>query len=61
MTPFRYYQELKINGLKEALQNRNLSVANAFASCGFAYPGNFARFFKEQVGMTPSQYRKMMS
>ena len=60
MTPFRYYQELKINGLKEALQNRNLSVANAFASCGFAYPGNFARFFKEQVGMTPSQYRKMM-
>jgi len=60
MTPFRYHQQLKANRLKEALQNRSLSVAEAFASCGFAYPGNFARYFKEQVGMTPSQYRKMM-
>ena len=60
MTPYRYYQEIKVTRLKEALRDKNLSVAQAFLSCGFEYPGNFARFFKEQAGMTPSQYRKMM-
>ncbi len=60
MTPYSYYQEIKVARLKEALRDRNLSVSQAFLSCGFEYPGNFARFFKEQVGMTPTQYRKMM-
>lgn len=58
MTPYSYYQEIKIKRLKEVLRNKNLSVAEAFVACGFEYPGNFARFFKEKVGMTPSQYRK---
>ncbi|HCS73786.1 MAG TPA: AraC family transcriptional regulator [Clostridiales bacterium] len=60
MTPYSYYQEIKVSRLKEALRDKNLSVSQAFLSCGFEYPGNFARFFKEQVGMTPSQYRKIM-
>ena len=60
MTPYSYYQEIKVARLKEALLDKNLSVSQAFLSCGFEYPGNFARFFKEQVGMTPSQYRKIM-
>ena len=59
MTPYSYYQEIKVARLKEALRDKNLSVYQAFLSCGFEYPGNFARFFKEQVGMTPSQYRKI--
>ena len=60
MTPYSYYQEIKVSRLKEALRDKNLSVSQAFLSCGFEYPGNFSRFFKEQVGMTPSQYRKIM-
>ncbi len=60
MTPYSYYQDIKVSRLKEALRDKNLSVSQAFLSCGFEYPGNFARFFKEQVGMTPSQYRKSM-
>lgn len=60
MTPYSYYQEIKVARLKEALRDKNLSVSQAFLSCGFECPGNFARFFKEQVGMTPSQYRKIM-
>jgi AraC family transcriptional regulator len=58
MTPYSYYQEIKVSRLKEALRDKNVSISQAFLSCGFEYPGNFARFFKEQVGMTPSQYRK---
>ncbi|WP_146953607.1 helix-turn-helix domain-containing protein [Alkalibaculum bacchi] len=60
MTPYSYYQEIKVARLKKALRNKNLSVTEAFLSCGFEYPGNFARFFKEKVGMTPSQYRKIV-
>ena len=58
IAPYGYYQEIKINRLKAALRDHNLSIAQAFASCGFDEPGNCTRFFKEKVGMTPSQYRK---
>ena len=60
LTPYSYYQELKINRLKEALCDNNLSVTEAFASCGIEYHGNFAKLFKEKVGMTPSRYKKSM-
>ncbi len=58
ITPYGYYQEIKIDRLKAALRDKNLSIAEAFISCGFEYHSNSARFFKEKVGMTPSQYRK---
>lgn len=58
MTHYSYYLDIKIRKLKEALHNANLSITEAFASCGTAYSGNFAKIFKDKVGMTPSQYRK---
>ena len=58
ITPYSYYQEFKVNRLKAALRDQNLSIAEAFVSCGFENHGNYARFFKKKVGMTPSQYRK---
>lgn len=60
MTPYKYYQDIKLARLKEALCDRSLSVAQAFVSCGVAYSGNYARIFREKIGMTPSQYRKSM-
>lgn len=57
-TPFSYYKDIKINKLKEMLRNSNLSIAEAFSACGVDYNGNYARLFREKVGMTPSQYRK---
>lgn len=58
MTPFNYYQEIKINRLKEKLCDNKLSIGEAFSACGVDYNGNYARLFKERVGMTPLQYRK---
>ena len=57
LTPFDYYQEVKIGKIKERLLDKNLSITQAFAYCGVDY-GNFARIFKEKVGMPPSQYRR---
>lgn len=61
MTPYCYYQNIKVQKLKEALRDTELSIAQAFAACGLEYSGNFARVFKDKVGMTPSQYRKTFS
>lgn len=60
MTPYSYYQDIKIRKLKDTLRDTNLSVTQAFASCGVEYSGSFARVFKDKVGMTPTQYRKTL-
>lgn len=60
VTPFKYYQDIKIDKLKDKLCDKNLSVSEAFSACGLDYSGNYARVFKEKVGMTPSQYRKLI-
>lgn len=60
MTPHNYYLDVKIAKLKEALADRDLTIAQAFSACGLAYSGHYARIFKEKTGMTPSQYREMV-
>lgn len=58
MTPYSYYQSIKINKLREALCNKNLSISQAFSACGLEYHGNYAKLFKKCVGMTPTEYKK---
>jgi AraC-like DNA-binding protein len=58
MTPYEYYQDVKVRKLKEKLRDKFLSVSEAFAACGLTYNGTYASMFKEKTGMTPSQFRK---
>ena len=57
MTPHDYYQDVKIEKIKEKLREVNLSVTQVFADCGVDYDSGFARVFKQKTGMTPSEYR----
>jgi AraC-like DNA-binding protein len=59
LTPYEYYINYKILKVKEQLLDANLSVAEAFAACNMNYNGNSAKLFKERVGVTPSEYRRM--
>jgi AraC family transcriptional regulator len=59
VTPHEYYINYKIGKLKEKLLDTNLSVAQAFAACNMDYNGHSARLFREKVGVSPSEYRKM--
>jgi len=59
VTPYEYYINYKISKLKEKLLDTNLSVAQAFAACNMDYNGHSARLFKEKVGVSPSDYRKI--
>ena len=61
LTPYDYYINIRTNRIKEKLSDVNLSVTQAFASCGVDYNGHFARVFKERVGLSPSQYRKAVN
>ncbi|WP_276624527.1 helix-turn-helix domain-containing protein [Syntrophomonas wolfei] len=61
MTPYSYYQEVKLGKLKEKLCDTNLSITQVFEECGVDYNGNLAKIFKDKLGMTPSQYRTMMT
>lgn len=61
ITPYEYYQDIKIEMIKEKLGNKELSIADAFAACGLAYSGSTATMFKKNVGLTPSQYRKYIT
>lgn len=60
ITPYKYYQDVKLAQIKLALLDRSLSIAQAFESCGVTYSGNYARIFREKIGMTPSQFRKTL-
>lgn len=57
ITPFEYYQNIKIAKIKEKLRETNLSIAQVFADCGVNYNKGFGRVFKRLTGMTPSKYR----
>ena len=54
------YREKKLAGLKDTILDVNLSIAQAFRLCGLDYNGRYKQYFKDIVGMTPSDYRKQM-
>ncbi|MGI6413407.1 MAG: helix-turn-helix domain-containing protein [Syntrophomonadaceae bacterium] len=59
VTPYEYYINYKISKLKEHLLDLNLSIAQAFALCNMEYNSHSARLFKQKVGLSPSEFRKM--
>ncbi len=60
-TPHIYHQSVKLQKLKEMLCDNNLSIAQVFDECGVNYNGNLAKKLKQELGMTPSEYRKLMT
>lgn len=50
MTPYNYYQEIKVQRLKERLCDSNLSVAQVFAECGVDFSEALQRFLNKRSG-----------
>lgn len=57
ITPYSYYQDIKIQKLKEKLCDREKTVVQAFNECGLDYSGYYSKLFRGKVGVTPSQYK----
>lgn len=56
-----YFIGLKIAEAKKMLGNSALSIARIATELAFDSPNYFAKAFKKETGMTPSEYRKKKS
>lgn len=46
------------NAAKSLLKGTRMSISEISEQLGFTYPNHFARFFRNQVGVSPIEYRK---
>lgn len=60
ITPYHYYSIVKVEKLKQALLNKNLTVEQAFGSCGIQYHSYYATMFKKLTGLSPTEYRNIV-
>lgn len=56
-----HIQAKLINIAKERIFQHNKSVSEIAYELGFKYPNHFSRFFKQQVGYSPNEYRSSLN
>jgi AraC family transcriptional regulator, transcriptional activator of pobA len=60
-TAQEYIQEKLILAAKEKMYDPAKSVSEVAYELGFKYPQHFTRFFKQQVGVTPNEFRTKLN
>ena len=50
-------QRIVIDLSKQYVMDKELTINQVAYKLGFQYPQHFTRLFKQQVGVTPSEYR----
>ena len=58
LTAQRYIQNKVIDLSKQYVMDSEMSINQVAYKLGFQYPQHFTRLFKQQVGMTPTEYRQ---
>lgn len=53
-----YLMNCRLSAAKTMLGETDKTISEIVVSCGFSNNSNFSRFFKERVGMTPTDFRK---
>lgn len=61
MSVMRYLYTQRVSMALRLMENRKLSVGEIALQCGFAGASHFCRHFKEYTGLSPSEYRKMIT
>jgi transcriptional regulator GlxA family with amidase domain len=56
--PKKYLSNLKINKAKELLAESDDPINLIASSVGFSDALSFSKFFRKELGISPSQYRK---
>jgi AraC family transcriptional regulator len=60
ITPHKYLLKQRVERAKELLVRSNYTMLDISIECGFANPGHLAKCFRQQVGVSPRQYRLML-
>ena len=56
-SPIKYFNNMKVTAAKEYLQKRNMSVEETSKNLGFSDIYSFSKFFKKNVGISPSLFK----
>ena len=56
-SPNRFIRMMRLAKAKEILQRPNTPISNIALECGFSYAGYFSRVFKQEMGVTPNEWR----
>ncbi len=59
ISPKQYIIEMRLKLAKQLLIETNKSVGYISAECGFSNIYHFCKLFKEKIGITPNEYRKL--
>ena len=57
-SPQEYRRKIRLTAGKELLRNRDITIKEVAARCGFDSPLRFSRLFKACFGITPHEWRK---
>lgn len=60
LTPAMYLNELRMEAAFEHLARTPEAITSVAYNLGFSAPGHFTRFFRSHIGITPSEYRKVV-
>ncbi len=61
VTPLVYANVLRFEAAVQRLTQGNEPVGDVAHDLGFSAPGHFARFFRQHLGITPSDYRRVVN
>jgi AraC family transcriptional regulator len=59
VTPHQYLIQQRVEKSKSLLRQRELTIFDIAADCGFANPSHFAKCFRRYIGISPQQFRSM--
>ena len=60
LSPLRYIQQFRLTKAQHLLESTQRSVAAIAYSCGYQQPESLIKLFKQQYGVSPASYRKMI-
>ena len=60
-SPMQYILSIRINNAVSLLETTDYNVTEISAIVGYENPLYFSRIFKKQKGVSPSEYRKVLS
>lgn len=60
LTPNLYANVLRVERAVERLAEPDTAVASVSEELGFSFPGHFTRFFRQHLGVAPSEYRRVV-
>jgi AraC family transcriptional regulator len=58
VSPSCYHINLRMDAARRLLRETKKSVATVALEVGYASPSHFARLFRRETGLSPSDYRR---